>query len=85
MTKKHIYPRAVMAKAIKQYNEEFTVRKRSLGELAHPENSAVNLECVSRIVTSLKLVDNEIQGKVIDTPYGDAAKNLLNDGIVQSD
>lgn len=78
-----IYPRAVMSKAIKQYNEEFTSRKRSLGELGHPENPAVNLERVSHIVTSLKLVGDKIHGKakVIDTPYGDIAKNLLNDGI----
>lgn len=78
-----IYPRAVMAKAIKQYNEEFTIRKRSLGELGHPKNPAINLERVSHIVTELKLVGNEIHGKakIIQSPYGDIAKNLLNDGV----
>lgn len=78
-----IYPRAVMEKQIQQYNKEFVSRTRALGELGHPEKPAVNLERVSHIITELKLVGNEIHGKakIIDTPYGDIAKNLLNDGI----
>jgi len=78
-----IYPRAVMENQIQQYNKEFVSRTRALGELGHPENPSVNLERASHIVTELKLVGNEIYGKakIIDTPYGDIAKNLLNDGV----
>lgn len=78
-----IYPRAVMEQQIQKYNEEFTSRKRSLGELGHPKNPSINLELVSHLVTELKLVGNEIHGKakIIDTPHGNIAKNLLNDGI----
>ncbi len=78
-----IYPRAVMEKQIQQYNKEFVSRTRALGELGHPEKPAVNLERVSHIVTELKLVGNEIHGKakIIQSPYGDIAKNLLNDGV----
>lgn len=72
-----------MEKQIQQYNKEFVSRTHALGELGHPEKPAVNLERVSHIVTQLRLVGNEIHGKakIIDTPHGDIAKNLLNDGM----
>ncbi len=75
-------PRAPVAAPLRETTHRKT-RTRALGELGHPEKPTVNLERVSHIITELKLVGNEIHGKakIIQSPYGDIAKNLLNDGV----
>ncbi len=79
-----IYPKPVMERQLKAYNESFVGRKRALGELGHPENPSVNLERVSHNITVLEYANNtDITGKakLMDTPYGNIAKSFVREGV----
>ena len=56
---------------------------RALGELGHPEGPTVNLDRVSHKITELKEDGNNFVGKakLLDTPMGNIAKNLLGEGV----
>lgn len=79
-----IYPKPVMERQLKAYNEAFVGRKRALGELGHPENPSVNLERVSHNIVTLEYKGvNDIHGKakLMDTPYGNIAKSFVREGV----
>jgi len=77
-----IYPVGTLAKEVKRYNEQFINKKRSFGELGHPDGPTVNLERVSHMITSLKPEGKNFVGeaKIMDTPYGKIVKNLIDEG-----
>lgn len=77
-----IYPKSVLEKEIERYQQMIS-EKRSLGELGHPPNPAINLNQVSHLITELKWAGNDIIGtaKVLDTPYGKIAKNFIEEGV----
>lgn len=78
-----IYPKSVMEKEISRY-QEIIEAKRALGELGHPANPSINLDKVSHLITSLRMEnDNSVIGraKVLDTPMGTIAKNLIENGV----
>ncbi len=79
-----IYPKEVMQKQLSQYNENFVISGRALGELGHPASPSVNLERVSHNIVKLEYSgDNNVVGKakLLDTPYGNIAKSLVKDGV----
>lgn len=79
-----IYPKPVLENQVNKYNQTFVQRKRALGELGHPENPSVNLERVSHNITELKYqshTDVFGRAKLMDTPYGNIAKNFVSEGI----
>lgn len=79
-----IYPKPVMERQLKAYNENFVGRKRALGELGHPENPSVNLERVSHNIVTLEYKgQTDIYGraKLMDTPYGNIAKAFVREGV----
>jgi hypothetical protein len=77
-----VYPKSVLMKEDKNYNETFVNGKRAFGELGHPEGPTVNLERVSHIITDLYENNDDVIGKakIMDTPMGKIVKNLLDEG-----
>ena len=77
-----IYRKQIMESALGDF-QKLIEQKRSLGELGHPPNPQINLNQVSHLITSLKFEGNDVYGraKILDTPYGKIAKNLIDEGV----
>ena len=77
-----VYPKHIMNKEVSRYVKEYVDSKRAFGELGHPEGPSINLDRVSHMIVSLKENgDNYIgRAKIMDTPMGKIAKNLLDEG-----
>jgi len=77
-----IYPHDILMKEVKRYNKEYVDKNRAFGELGHPEGPTINLERVSHMIKELKPDGNSVIGKakIMDTPYGNIVKNLINEG-----
>ena len=76
-----IYPSSVLMSEVKRYNKEYVEKNRAMGELNHPQGPTVNLDRVSHIIKELRAEGNDIIGraKVMDTPMGKIAKNLIDE------
>ena len=79
---KRMYPLKVLANEVKRYNKEYVGKNRAMGELNHPQGPTVNLDRVSHIIKDLRVEGNDIYGKakLLDTPMGNIAKNLIDEG-----
>ena len=77
-----VYPKEVLNKEVKRYNQEFINKKRAFCELGHPDGPTVNLERVSHMITKLYPDGNNFIGeaKIMDTPMGKIVKNLMDEG-----
>jgi hypothetical protein len=77
-----MYPKNVMKREVSRYIKEYVDAKRAFGELGHPEGPTINLDRVSHMIVSLKENGNNYIGKakIMDTPMGKIAKNLLDEG-----
>ena len=77
-----IYKRPILEKEVGRYNKAFVAKKRALGELNHPQGPTVNLDRVSHMINELKFDGNDVVGKakLLDTPMGNIAKNLVSEG-----
>ena len=77
-----VYPKEVLNKEVKRYNQEFINKKRAFGELGHPDGPTVNLERVSHMITKLSPEGKNFIGeaKIMDTPYGKIVKGLIDEG-----
>ena len=78
-----MYPAQTLAKEVSRYNEDFVGKGRALGELGHPDGPTVNLDRVSHKIMSLRQEGSNFIGraKVLNTPMGNIAKNLLDEGV----
>ena len=78
-----MYPAQTLAKEVSRYNEAFVGKGRALGELGHPDGPTVNLDRVSHKITSLRQEGSNFVGraKILNTPMGSIAKNLLDEGV----
>ena len=78
-----MYPFQVLEKEVNRYNEEYIKTSRALGELGHPDGPTVNLDRVSHRITSLSAEGTNFIGRaqILDTPMGQIAKALLEDGV----
>ena len=78
-----IYPREILLREIKKYNEGPIKERRALGELDHPESSVINLQNVSHNVKEVKIDGNDIHGvvEILSTPAGNILKELFRNGI----
>jgi len=76
------YNKDIMEREVQKY-QTLISEKRSLGELGHPENPSINLHQVSHLITSLTMEGTDVWGKakVLDTPMGVIAKNLIENGV----
>lgn len=78
-----VYPMDVLEKEVQRYTESFISKDRALGELGHPEGPTVNLDRVSHKIVSLTREGTNFIGKakILETPMGKIAKNLLDEGV----
>ena len=78
-----IYTTDILDKEVERYTETYINKNRALGELGHPQGPSINLERVSHLITKLvREGDNYIgKAKIMNTPYGDIAANLIKEGV----
>jgi len=77
------YPFKTLEREVAKYDEAHIRKGRALGELGHPDGPSINLDKVSHKIQSLKAEGNNFIGraKILDTPMGNIAKNLLDEGV----
>jgi|TARA_R110000851_G_scaffold164066_4_gene308126 hypothetical protein len=77
-----MYPKEVLAKEAARYNKEYIQKNKAYGELGHPQGPTINLERVSHMIKSLVPEGSNFIGKakVLDTPYGNIVKSLIDEG-----
>ena len=78
-----MYAMKTLAREVAKYDESYIQKGRALGELGHPDGPSINLDRVSHKIMSLKEDGNNFIGKakLLDTPMGSIAKNLLDEGV----
>ena len=78
-----MYPQKTLAREVAKYDENYIQKGRALGELGHPDGPSINLDRVSHKITSLSEDGTNFIGraKLLDTPMGKIAKNLLDEGV----
>jgi len=78
-----VYEMNVLEKEVGRYTESYISKDRALGELGHPEGPTVNLDRVSHKIVSLQKEGHNFIGKakILDTPMGKIAKNLIDEGV----
>ena len=78
-----MYPLKTLSREVAKYDENYIQKGRALGELGHPDGPSINLDRVSHKIMSLKEDGNNFIGKakLLDTPMGSIAKNLLDEGV----
>ena len=78
-----VYPRDILVRESKKYDENFVKQKRALGELDHPDSSVVNLQNVSHNVTEMHFEGDNLVGtcEILTTPSGNILKELFKNGI----
>lgn len=79
---KRQYSLPTLQREVTRYNEEYIKQNRAYGELGHPTSPTINLERVCHMIKSLKLEGSDFIGKakIIDTPYGNIVKSLIDEG-----
>ena len=78
-----VYPRDILVRESKKYDENFVKQKRALGELDHPDSSVVNLQNVSHNVKEMHFEGDNLVGtcEILTTPSGNILKELFKNGI----
>ncbi len=78
-----LYPINELASAVKTAEVRIKEQHGLLGELDHPQTLTINLDRVSHVITELKLEGSNVTGKakLINTPMGNIAKELINAGF----
>lgn len=76
-----VYPKRTLQREIENY-KKMVQENRALGELDHPEDSVVNLRNVSHTVIDIWWEGDDVMGKIkiLNTPSGEIAKKLIEDG-----
>ena len=79
-----IYPKPILERECKRYQQEFIDQHRALGELDHPESQVVNLNNVSHNVLKIWWDGDDLKGavQILETPSGKILKELFKAGIV---
>jgi hypothetical protein len=77
-----MYDPAIMEREVTRYMKEAVGARRAYGELGHPSGPQINLDRVSHLIVGLQREGNNWIGKakVTDTPMGNIARGLINDG-----
>jgi len=76
------YSTDILAREAERYKKNYIDENRAYGELGHPSGPTINLERVSHMIKDLKRDGDDFVGKakIMDTPYGNIVKNLMNEG-----
>ena len=78
-----VYPRNILVRESKKYDENFVKQNRALGELDHPDSSVVNLQNVSHNVKEMHFEGDNLVGtvEILTTPSGNILRELFKNGI----
>ena len=78
-----VYPKDILMRESKKYDENFIKQKRALGELDHPDSSVVNLQNVSHNITEMHFEGDNLIGtcEILTTPSGNILRELIKNGI----
>ena len=78
-----VYPREILVRESKKYDENFVKQNRALGELDHPDSSVVNLQNVSHNVKEMHFEGDNLLGtvEILTTPSGNILRELFKNGI----
>lgn len=78
-----IYRKSILEREVERYNKDYVNTNRALGELGHPNGPSINLDRVCIKIVELKQSGNDFMGKakILGTPMGDIARNLLESGV----
>ena len=78
-----VYPKEVLQKEVKNFNDKFVKEGRALRELGHPAGPVINLDRVSHVIKDLTQEGSNFIGKakVMDTPNGRIVKNFISEGV----
>ena len=78
-----VYPKDILMRESKKYDENFIKQKRALGELDHPDSSVVNLSNVSHNITEMHFEGDNLIGtcEILTTPSGNILRELIKNGI----
>jgi len=79
-----VYPKHILERECRRYQQEYIDQHRALGELDHPESSVVNLNNVSHNVLKVWWDGDDLKGtvQILDTPSGKILKELFRAGII---
>jgi hypothetical protein len=80
---KRIYPERVLDESMNTYIKDYVSKSRAVGELLHPEKSAIGLDRVSHLITEMRKDGKNYIGKarILNTPTGKIAQALLEGGV----
>lgn len=78
-----VYPKKILMREVKKYQENQIKEKRALGEIDHPDSSIINLRNVCHNVLDVNWKGDDLVGtvEILPTPSGNILKNLLQAGI----
>lgn len=78
-----VYPKDVLFRESKKFEENFIKERRALGELDHPESSVVNLQNVSHNIVEMHWEGDDLIGtvEILPTPNGNILKELFKANI----
>lgn len=78
-----VYPKNILFREAKKYEENFIKERRAIGELDHPESSVVNLQNVSHNIVEMHWEGDDLVGtvEVLPTPNGNILKELFRSNI----
>jgi len=78
-----VYPREVLEREAKKYEETSIATNTAMGELDHPESSIVNLNNVSHNIKRIWWEGNDLMGELelLNTPSGKIAQEIVSAGI----
>ena len=78
-----VYPKDILMREAKKYDENFIKQSRALGELDHPDYSVVNLQNVSHNIKGMHFEGDNLLGtvEVLTTPSGNILRELFKNGI----
>ena len=77
-----VYPLDILEREVENY-KKMVRDSRALGELDHPDSPIVELKNASHLVTYIEMRGRDVIGKIkiLDTPAGRVAKDLLKGGV----
>lgn len=78
-----MYKMDTLRNEVARYTKELIETNRALGELGHPDTPSINLDRACIKIMSLSEDGNTFKGKalVLETPYGQIVKNLIESGV----
>jgi hypothetical protein len=79
-----IYPLSELSREVDSDIARINAHNGIMGELDHPNNLQINLNNVSHKITNLKIVNENIIGKlkiIEDLPMGKIVKTLIDEGV----